>query len=269
MKSKKYILLILCVLTSYFTSAQDFGIKFCNKTSWNEIVNIAKSEGKYIFADMYTEWCGPCYNMATKVFVLPSVGSYYNDHFINVKIDAEKGEGVDLAKTYAVHLYPTYLFIDPQSGKVVHRSSGRKDALQFIQVGKDALTPTKQSEYLKSQYDSGNRSKQLLLDYTEYLSSVYAQEQANAVFDEMMSKGNTLTDPDVWRVFNECIHGYSPYLKRVSMEYKTFCDKFGKTNVDKKLAKETQYVSLGQIDSLCDFSGKGIILPPNWTPAFC
>ena len=64
--------------------------------------------------------------MAQTVFSLPTVGYYYNQTFINLKIDAEEGEGVTLAKKYGVRSYPTYAFIDPATEEIVHHSSSRQ-----------------------------------------------------------------------------------------------------------------------------------------------
>lgn len=74
--------------------------------------------------------------MAQTVFSLPTVGYYYNQTFINLKIDAEEGEGITLAKKYGVRSYPTYAFIDPATEEIVHRSSSRQTPEQFIQTGK-------------------------------------------------------------------------------------------------------------------------------------
>lgn len=82
---------MIALLVCSFMSAQE-GIQF-KKCSWNEALEVARKENKIIFIDFYTEWCGPCYNMAQQVFVLHSVGSFYNSNFISLKIDAEKGEG--------------------------------------------------------------------------------------------------------------------------------------------------------------------------------
>ena len=120
---KKYILLIFACIYAIHLNAQNAGINFLHGTTWAEAVAKAKAENKLIFIDFYTQWCGPCLNMAQTVFSLPTVGYYYNQTFINLKIDAEEGEGITLAKKYGVRSYPTYAFIDPATEEIVHRSS--------------------------------------------------------------------------------------------------------------------------------------------------
>ena len=66
--------------------------------SYAEGLEAAKAEGKTLFIDFYTEWCGPCKRMARDVFPQKDVGDYMNAKFVCLKIDAEKGEGVELAK---------------------------------------------------------------------------------------------------------------------------------------------------------------------------
>ena len=61
--------------------------------SWSEALTKARTESKLIFVDAYTSWCGPCKLMSNKVFTDKKVGKFYNDNFINVKLDVEKGEG--------------------------------------------------------------------------------------------------------------------------------------------------------------------------------
>ena len=130
---------------------QEPGIRFTHQ-SWAEIVAKAKAENKLIFIDFYTQWCGPCLNMAQTVFTLPDVGAFYNEHFVCAKIDAEHGEGVELARKYGVRSYPTYAFVDPATGEMVHRSSSRQTGEQFIRTGRSALTPELRSFYLEEQY---------------------------------------------------------------------------------------------------------------------
>ena len=72
----------------------------------------------------------------------------------------------------------------------------------------------------------------------------------------LIKSGAKLTDNDVWNVYVETISGINKYLKEVSSQYTEFCNKFGKKEVDAKLAKETTYGDLQEIESLCDFEGK-------------
>lgn len=253
---KKYILLIFACIYAIHLSAQNAGINFLHGTTWAEAVAKAKAENKLIFIDFYTQWCGPCLNMAQTVFSLPTVGYYYNQTFINLKIDAEEGEGVTLAKKYGVRSYPTYAFIDPATEEIVHHSSSRQTPERFIQTGKDATVPTKRSFYLQDQYTKGNRERAFLIDYINYHYSVYARKNAQTAFDELIKGGAKLTDPDVWEVYVNTINGMNPYLKQVSDNYADFCQRFGKKNVDAKLAKETSYGELAEIEALCNYEGK-------------
>jgi len=83
----------------------------------------AKKENKLIFIDFYTSWCGPCKRMRETVFMQDNVGKYFNDNFVNYKIDAEKGEGKDIAAKYHIQYYPTYFFIDSK-GAVFNKAIG-------------------------------------------------------------------------------------------------------------------------------------------------
>lgn len=253
---KKYILTILIAFCGLFSAqAQEAGINFLH-CSWQEAVNKAKAENKLIFIDFYTQWCGPCFNMAQQVFSLPTVGYFYNNTFVNLKIDAENGEGVALAKKYGVRLFPTYAFIDPQTEELVHYSSSRQTPEQFIQTGKCALNPKTRSPYLIEEYKKGNREHAFLIDYINYQHTIYARQNVQTAFEELIAGGAKLTDPDVWEVFVNTISGFTPYLKQVSDNYADFCQRFGKKAVDAKLTKETTYGDLTEIKALCDFEGK-------------
>ncbi len=154
MKRALFIVLLTAILLP--ARAQESGIRFFHGT-WDEAVALAKKEKKKIFIDFFTEWCGPCLNMALTVFPLPEVGEAYNKHFVCLKIDAEKGEGKELAKKYGVHSYPSYIFVEPKTGDMIHRSGGNKPAADFIADIKGALNPKLSSIYLAEKYKGGFR----------------------------------------------------------------------------------------------------------------
>lgn len=256
MCSKKRFLLFILTLVVMALPLRAEGIAFFHGT-WQETLAKAKSENKLVFVDFYTQWCGPCLNMAQTVFVLPEVGAFYNANFVSAKIDTENGEGIELAKKYGVRSFPTYVFIDPATGEAVHRSSSRQTEEQFIATGKAALTPTQRSFYLIEEYNKGNREPQLLIDYIRYNHSIYQRKAVEEAFDALIAGGAKLTDQNIWDLFVDVIGGMdNKYVQQVSKEYSLFCQTFGKKAVDAKLVKETMYGDVALLDSMCDFEGK-------------
>ncbi|GAB2557862.1 thioredoxin family protein [Spirosoma aerophilum] len=125
----RLILLLALLLTSELTARsmtiplnQPPGISFF-KGSWKAVLAEAKRQNKPIFLDVYTTWCPPCKRMEKEAFPNPNVGAKYNAYFLNYQLDAERGEGVAIARQYLVASYPTALFIAPD-GALIHRAVG-------------------------------------------------------------------------------------------------------------------------------------------------
>lgn len=129
----------LLIVSALFFSILGFsqGIEFEHGT-WAEVLTKAKQTNKPIFIDVYTSWCAPCKQMSNNIFPLAEVGKVYNANFVCYKIDAEKGEGIEIAKKYDVKSYPTYLFIKAD-GVLFSSSMSLMDAEAFIGVSKKAL----------------------------------------------------------------------------------------------------------------------------------
>lgn len=129
--------LAFCLLTAGNLRAE--GIRF-EKGALDGAKAKARESGRLIFVDAYTTWCGPCKYMSANVFTQDEAGAYFNRHFVNIKLDMEKGEGKAFAKQYKVRSYPTLLFIDAD-GKVVHRAVGARDAEALVKLGRMANDP--------------------------------------------------------------------------------------------------------------------------------
>jgi len=106
--------------------------------SVKEAVALAKKENKLVFIDAYTTWCGPCKRMSKYTFTDKDVATFFNDNFINLKIDMEKGEGAKIERKFDVRNYPTLLFLDGD-GELVKKYIGYHTADQFLKVGKKML----------------------------------------------------------------------------------------------------------------------------------
>ena len=194
--------------------------------------------------------------MSLTVFVLPQVGEVYNKNFVCLKIDAEKGEGRELAKRYGVTSYPTYIFINPKSQEIIHRSGSNKPAEDFLYDAQGGINPKLGSVYMDKKYAEGKYDLDFLKDYIRYKKSAGSRD-VQKYFDELISKGAKLTEPDVWKLYCKCITGYqNPYVKEVSDNYVRFTELFGKKEVDMKLMEATSYAPVQFIKELCDFEGK-------------
>ena len=128
---------LLALFATTTLSAQDKGVKF-EQGTLKELLAKATDQNKYLFVDVYATWCGPCKYMSGRVFPQEAVGNYFNKTFVNAKFDAEKGEGIDVAKKYGVRAYPTFLILD-KDGTEVGRIVGGADGDMFIEKVQEAL----------------------------------------------------------------------------------------------------------------------------------
>jgi thioredoxin 1 len=122
---------------SFMKSSENDGIKF-KDISFNEALKEAKASNKLIFMDAYAEWCGPCKYMAANTFKDADVAKYFNQNFINLKVDMEKGEGPALASRFQVRAYPTLFFINGD-GVVVRKVLGAQKSADLLKEARMAL----------------------------------------------------------------------------------------------------------------------------------
>jgi thioredoxin-related protein len=172
---KKLLLIALTMIFGLNLKAEDHGITF-TEGNWAGIIAKATKENKYIFVDCFTTWCGPCKWLAKNIFPKQEVGDFYNTNFVSVEIDMEKGEGIELAKTWSVRAYPSLIFFNSK-GELVHRSCGvdyRDDFYKdFIKLGKNAMDPNEQMSSIKKKVDGGNADAKTKAKYISLLASAY------------------------------------------------------------------------------------------------
>jgi thiol-disulfide isomerase/thioredoxin len=140
--------------------------------SWKELLNEASKQNKPIFLDMYTDWCGPCKLMAKNIFTKENVGAKYNPLFISYKVNAEKGDGIEVAKKFNVSVYPTFLFLNSH-GYLIHRVEGEREAGPFISLADEAVKHVADKNNLgnmEEQFNGGDRNPAFLRDYITRLT---------------------------------------------------------------------------------------------------
>jgi thioredoxin-related protein len=132
---KKILFIIPAFLLSMYGFSQ--GINFEHGT-WQEILDKANQVNKPIFVEFYSTESDSCKLMDTQVFSNRSVGAVYNENFISYQIDAEKGEGIEMAKKYGLIAFPTYIFFNSE-GEPFCASSKLMPAGSLINVSNKAL----------------------------------------------------------------------------------------------------------------------------------
>lgn len=151
-----------------FNQINSQGIEFFHG-SWEEALEQAQIQEKVIFVDAFTTWCGPCKKMSATVFTNDKVGEFFNQNFINMKIDMEKTPGQQFQEQYPVTAYPTLYFIDGE-GKVVHKTTGAREVEQFIELGQSVLGRTDKSAEFAKKYEEGDRDPELIFNYVKALN---------------------------------------------------------------------------------------------------
>jgi thioredoxin-related protein len=131
---KKGILVLMAVIAGFSVNAQKKGKN--EKEIWTTIQDAQeknKTQPKKMLVDTYTDWCGWCKKMDATTFKDPEIKKYLEEHFYNVKFNAETSEEIEFnGKTYknqnpgksrsthdlAMALlnnrpsYPTFVFLD-------------------------------------------------------------------------------------------------------------------------------------------------------------
>ena len=135
-----------------------------------EALALAKKEGKLVFMDVGAYWCPPCHELDEKTFVDPAVGDALGKGFVSLHVDAEKGEGPELAERYTIQAYPTLVVLEPsgvERGRLV-----------------DFLPPSELITALDTLASGGNVLASLIADVDSHpddLEKLYALGHAHAL----------------------------------------------------------------------------------------
>jgi len=191
-------LLIGLIITSI--SVQGQGIVFSGEPSWEQALIKAKTEKKFIFVDCFATWCSPCKQMDKDVFSTKSVGDFFNDHFISIKLQFDTTNhdsqlvrdwyvtAEKFKKDYKIIGYPTYLFFD-SSGMIVIKEIGMISANIFLAKAKSALSPKGQYLTMLEEYRLGNNDNNLVIKLMLEACRQQDWKTAYTLHDKFVSSG--------------------------------------------------------------------------------
>lgn len=122
------LVLIIAAIVAPPTLADD--VKWTD-ASYEQVLEQAKATDSFVLIDFYTTWCGPCKKLDKETYSDATVLKFI-ENMIPVKLDSEKGAGIDISKRYRVAAWPTIMLVDP-NGKEIDRIVGYVNAEDFIQ----------------------------------------------------------------------------------------------------------------------------------------
>lgn len=164
------------------------GIDFHHELTLQQALDKAKAEGKLVFIDCYTSWCGPCKRLAATVFVDSALGAYFNNNYVNVKFDMEKEEGPSIATRYQITAYPTLLWLDP-NGSIKNKVIGGLDVGGLLDAGKKAADPIPElMSGMDKKYNEGTRDEAFLEEYLNLFKA--SGRDYDAVLAEYIKQAN-------------------------------------------------------------------------------
>lgn len=227
----KISLLAWSMVLGQLVSAQ--GIQF-EHGPFQETLDKAGKEGKLVFLDAYTTWCGPCKLLAKNTFPDSAVGAFFNKHFVAAKIDMEKGEGLDIAQRYGVNVYPTLIFTDAK-GDIVHRAAGYFLPPAFLVLAEKALNPVTQLATLQKRYTAGERDQAFLLSFLNALAEAYDPQTGIIANKYLATQKDFGTDINMEIIARHVEDPTSPAFRYMVEHQEDFDKKYSKPNVDARI----------------------------------
>src|SRR5208283_2288937 len=100
--------ILLAICSGVLHAADPVAVPF-REIAFEAAAKAAASEGKLVFIDFFTTWCGPCKQLDARTWSDPAVGRLVGEKAVALKIDAEKQS--DLAVLYRIDAYPTLLLL--------------------------------------------------------------------------------------------------------------------------------------------------------------
>ncbi|SDL66208.1 Thioredoxin-like [Pedobacter sp. ok626] len=256
---KRFLIVIIFYLFQ-LAVAEAQGIRFF-EGSWNQALAKAKAEKKLVFLDCYTVWCAPCLEMAKETFSREDVGDFFNQHFVVVKIDMQKGEGPALKVRYAVNGYPTLMFINAD-GYAVSKRFGKQEAGPLLEWAKGVHSGEVEVS-LEQAFNSGERSVDLIEKYFKMMITDMQFAKLDSVINLVVGeKGDSILFRKPFFDVLTFLSIDSRAVQFFTANHKSYADRYGVDLTYKKMSDI--YISYKQLAKMYDTRPPRILLQDRY-----
>ncbi len=166
-------------------------IQFDQGDSWASVLKKAQREGKPIFVDVYTVWCGPCKMMERNTFTQQEVYDIYNNNFINYKLNFETPEGQKLGAKYGISGVPVLLYFDSR-GELLYRADGMQGKVEMIQYAKRVLARAGSRNNSRPDQDFADNRTNYSSTYEEIIKRYNTKQPYDKLFRQYAFKQKLL-----------------------------------------------------------------------------
>jgi len=139
---KSFILAVFVLLAAPLYGQKSIKME---KGSMADILAMAKEENKPVMVDVYADWCGPCKMMEKRVFTKKKIANFYNNNFVNYKLDADSREGNAICNELRIQSIPAFIFYTPD-GRIITSTEGVLSPADFLALGEKMLKKSKKKK---------------------------------------------------------------------------------------------------------------------------
>ncbi len=180
---KQFFFHTICLFITVASFAQHVNFE----PSLNIALDKAKQQNKILFVEYYNAECPVCQKLEP-VFTDKELGKFYNDNFINYKLNTEhikKEDSLFINKAgLSFTSVPYFLFFDTDQ-HFVHYSGTKQDIPYLINAGKTALDQLERTGNLANKYNSGDRTIKTLYAYSNLLELYKNDSLRNIIANEL------------------------------------------------------------------------------------
>jgi thiol-disulfide isomerase/thioredoxin len=188
------------------------GVEFEDQTRlFRETLAKAKESGRIVMLDLFTDWCGPCKKLDAETYSDPAVGAFMKK-FVNMKINAEFGEGPGLAKGYKLMAYPTIFFLDGD-GREIDWIVGFLPPRKFLERVREIHAGKNTYRSLKARYEKDKTDLDGAVGYAGKLKERGDREDQNLSIT-IYAEALTVARKDKNPLAGECIGALIPQKLR-------------------------------------------------------
>jgi thioredoxin-related protein len=113
----------LLLISGLFAGALASGAAAATASAFDDAKQLASETGRPILLKVGTSWCQYCKKFDADCVSDATLKAALDEKVVLLPIDAEKGEGVDIARMYSVHDFPTFILADSH-GELMDRWNG-------------------------------------------------------------------------------------------------------------------------------------------------